>query len=135
MAISQPRVSIGLPIYNAEQFLEETLRSLLSQTVPDFELIITDNASTDNTQNICQAYAARDDRIRYYRNEQNIGCDPNFNRVFSLSRGKYFKWAAFDDVCAPNFLEVCLEVLDNEPQVILCYPKTKLIDLEGKFLG
>ena len=82
MAISQPRVSIGLPVYNGEEFLEETLGSLLSQTIADFELVISDNASTDNTQNICLAYAAKDDRIRYYRNKHNIGCYGNFNRVF-----------------------------------------------------
>jgi glycosyltransferase involved in cell wall biosynthesis len=100
-----PRVSIGLPVFNGEKYLAEALDSILSQTYRDFKLIISDNASTDRTEQICREYAAKDRRIRYYRNEKNIGAPKNFNRVFELSSGKYFRWDAFTHPSAkPNYL-------------------------------
>ncbi len=98
------------------------------------ELIISDNASTDRTQEICRAYVAKDQRIRYYCNAQNLGAAWNFNRVFELSRGEYFKWAAYDDTCAPTFIEQCIEVLDQQQSVILCHSKTRIIDERGGVL-
>jgi glycosyltransferase involved in cell wall biosynthesis len=130
----QPKLSIGLPVYNGEKFLKSALDSLLSQTFADFELIISDNASTDQTEAICRAYAAQDQRIRYYRNQINLGCARNFNRVFDLSVGEYFKWAAYDDLHAPDFLIKCVEVLDQNPQVILCHSRVYFIDENGDFL-
>src|SRR3972149_516187 len=127
----RPRVSIGLPVYNAERYLRHSVGSVLGQTFGDFELGISDNASTDATYEICSEYAPMDDRIRLYRNEKNFGAAENFNRVFNLSRAEYFKWIAYDDVCAPVFLERCLEVLESRPDVALCYPKTVLIDENG----
>ncbi len=132
--VDKPRVSIGMPVYNGERFLKQALDSILAQTFKDFELIISDNASTDSTQEICRAYAARDQRIHYYRNEQNLGASWNFNRVFELSTGKYFRWACYDDVCASELLERCVEVLDRESSVVLCYPKTIIIDEYGKHI-
>jgi glycosyltransferase involved in cell wall biosynthesis len=129
-----PKVSIGLPVYNGERFLREALDSILSQTFEDFELIISDNASTDKTEEICREYTAKDMRIRYYRNEKNLGAAKNYNRVFELSNGKYFKWAAHDDICAPTYLERCIEVLDENPSVVLCYPKTIIIDEYGNHI-
>ena len=134
MIKADPRVSIGLPVYNAENFLREALDSILAQTFTNFELIICDNASTDNTEKICQEYVAKDQRIHYYRNEQNLGAAINYNRVFELSKGEYFKWANHDDLCAPEFLERCVEVLDQHPSVVLAYPKTILIDEQGKII-
>ncbi|MFP3867794.1 MAG: glycosyltransferase family 2 protein [Desulfobacteraceae bacterium] len=131
MSNNNPRVSIGLPVYNGARWLKEALDSFLAQTFEDFELIISDNASTDKTPEICRAYAARDARIRYYRNEKNLGAAENYNRVFHLSTGEYFKWAADDDWCAPNCLEQCVEVLDSKPEVVLCYTKTTVIDENG----
>jgi glycosyltransferase involved in cell wall biosynthesis len=131
MSNNQPLVSIGLPIYNGEKFLREALDSLLSQTFENFELIISDNASTDKTEEICRKYADKDRRIRYYRNEENIGAARNFNRVFEISTGKYFKWAAHDDICAPNFIADCVEVLDREDSVVLCYTDVQLINEDG----
>jgi glycosyltransferase involved in cell wall biosynthesis len=96
-------VSIGLPVYNAGQYLEEALDSILAQTFEDFELIISDNGSTDNTEAICWSYARRDQRIRYFRNETNLGAAWNFNRVFELASGKYFKWTARRSICADLF--------------------------------
>lgn len=130
-----PPVSIGMPVYNGERFLKEALDSILAQTFENFELIISDNASTDKTQEICKAYAARDRRIKYYRNEHNIGGHRNFNRVFELATGQYFRWAAHDDICGPECLERCVEVLERNPAVVLCYTKTKLIDEHGTVLG
>ena len=131
----RPRVSIGLPVYNGENFLEFALDSILGQTFQDFELIISDNASTDATESICRRYAAKDSRIRYYRNPNNQGAAQNYNRVFALARGEYFKWAAHDDVCKPNYLKQCVEVLDRESEVVLCYPKAHSIDGSGKQTG
>lgn len=127
-----PKVSIGLPIYNGENYLEEAVDSILAQTFTDFELIITDNASTDRTESLCRAYAARDPRVRYYRNETNLGAAPNYNLAFQLARGEYFRWQAHDDRLAPTYLEQCVAVLDREPEVILAYPKTILIDEHGQ---
>lgn len=134
MSKNPPKVSIGLPVYNGEKFIKAALDSLLAQTFADFELIISDNASTDNTEEICRAYAAQDERIRYYRNHSNLGCSRNFNRVFELSVGEYFKWAAYDDLHAPDFLIKCVAVLDNNPKVVLCHSHVSLIDENGDFL-
>lgn len=130
----KPRVSIGIPVRNGRPFLQEALNSLLAQTYPDFELIISDNASTDETEAICRTFAAKDARIRYYRNNENLGLGRNFNRVFELSTGEYFKWAAADDLCRPNYLARCLQVLDTDPTVVLAYSKTQFIDENGNFL-
>jgi glycosyltransferase involved in cell wall biosynthesis len=131
---SQPKLSIGLPVYNGEKFLKASLDTLLNQTFIDFELIIADNASTDNTEEICRNYAAQDQRIRYYRNPRNIGCACNFNLVFKLSKGEYFKWAAYDDLHAPDFLSKCIQVLEENPDYILCHSHTYFIDENGNFL-
>jgi glycosyltransferase involved in cell wall biosynthesis len=128
MSTTNPRVSIGLPVFNGENYLLETLDSLLAQTYANFELIISDNASTDRTQEICRAYAAKDGRIRYCRNETNFGAARNYNQVFELSSGEYFKWAAHDDVCVPDFLVKCVSVLDRDPSIVLCY--TRMIDID-----
>ena len=131
MTEKKPRVSIGLPVYNAERFLEQALDGILAQTYTDFELVICDNASTDATQAICQRYAARDSRVKYHRNPENIGVSRNFNRTFELSSGEYFKWCCHDDIPAPTFLEKCVAVLDARPEVVLCYTKGVAIDEEG----
>jgi glycosyltransferase involved in cell wall biosynthesis len=126
-----PIVSIGLPVFNGEDYLEAALDSLLAQTYTDFEIVLCDNASSDRTPEICQTYAAKDARIRYYRNPHNIGAAENFDRVFQLSRGKYFKWAAHDDLCKPTFLERCIEVLDHDLSVVLCMSEAGRIDWAG----
>jgi len=132
---SVPRVSIGLPVYNGEKFLRVAVESILQQDYADFELIISDNASTDATQDICREYAAKDPRIRCYRNEKNIGASGNFNRLVDLARGEFFKWAAHDDVHLPGFLRRCLEVIDHAPATVaLVTPRAELIDEHGNVL-
>lgn len=123
----QPRVSIGLPVRNGEKHLPAALDSLLGQTFQDFELVISDNASTDGTGEICAAYAARDPRIRYSHVPRNVGAATNFNRVFGLCKGEYFKWAAHDDLHAPTFLERCLEALDADPAAALAFGRRRFI--------
>jgi len=135
MIRSGPRVSVGLPVYNGERFLPDTLDSLLAQTFEDFELILADNASTDATADICRRYAARDSRVRYVRNESNIGVYRNCNRVFGLCRGEYFKLACADDLCHPELLSRCVEVLDAGPSVVATYAKTRFIGHDGQYLS
>jgi glycosyltransferase involved in cell wall biosynthesis len=128
---AMPQVSIGLPVYNGERHVKDAIQSILGQTLTDFELIISDNASTDDTERICREFAEQDQRIRYDRNPRNLGAAANYNRVFALSTGKYFKWAAHDDMCAPEYLAKCVDVLERHPAVVLCYPRAKIIDDTG----
>lgn len=129
-----PCVTVGMPVYNGEHYLRQSLDSLLSQTVDDFEIVISDNASTDRTKEICSEYAEQDQRIRYFRNSTNLGAARNYNRLIALAAGPYFRWAPADDVFAPTSLERCIEVLNAHPDVVLCYPKTILIDGDGNQL-
>jgi glycosyltransferase involved in cell wall biosynthesis len=127
-----PRVSVGIPVFNGERFLAETLDSILAQTFKDFEIVISDNASTDRTEQICRSYGARDPRIRYYPNDTNRGAAWNHNRVFELARGEYFKWQSHDDLCSPEFLEACVSALDCDPRIVLCFTQTQIVDAEGR---
>lgn len=126
-----PRVSIGMPVYNGEEFLAHAIEDVLAQTFTDFELVISDNASTDSTPAICAAYAARDARVRYYRYEENRGASWNFDNVFHLSRAALFKWQCHDDRLEPWMVERCVEVLDREPEVVVCYTRARFIDPSG----
>jgi glycosyltransferase involved in cell wall biosynthesis len=131
--MSSPRVSIGLPVYNGARFLRQALDSLLAQDCTDFELIISDNASTDGTPQICADYAARDPRVRYHRAGENRGAVWNHRRVVELARGRFFKWAAHDDECAPQMLRRCVETLASAPAgVVLVYPQAEIIDEHGR---
>lgn len=130
-----PRVSIAVPTYNCEKYIAQSLESLLGQSYGDFELVISDNASTDNTEAVCRKYAAQDTRVRYVRRGENIGGPGNFRYVFSLCSGEYHKWSTADDHWHPDFLKEAVAVLDQKPDVVLCYPKTRKIDLEGATLS
>lgn len=134
MTPTTPRVTIGLPVYNGQNYLAETMDSLLAQTFREFELVISDNASTDQTEAICRDYAARDPRVHYHRNEVNVGASANYNRTFELGRGEYFKWAAHDDLLAPTYLERCVAALDSDPDVVLAYTQAKAIDDKGQIV-
>jgi glycosyltransferase involved in cell wall biosynthesis len=127
-----PQVSIGLPVYNGEKYLAEALDSLLAQSFADFEIVIADNASVDATALICQAYQAGDSRIRYVRNPRNLGAAANFNRTVELSSAPLFLSVAHDDRHEPLFLERCVEVLDRDPEVVLCYTSARVIGDNGE---
>jgi glycosyltransferase involved in cell wall biosynthesis len=124
-------ITIGLPAYNSERFIRQSLDSLLAQTYKDFFLLISDNASTDSTQQICLQYAAADSRVRYTRNETNIGNPSNFNRIANLTTTRYLKWSTADDFWEPTFLERALEVMETHPDVALCYPQATIVDATG----
>ena len=134
--MKSPRVSIGVPVYNGENYLRRAIDSILGQDFADLELVIADNASTDATESICREYAARDARVRYHRNETNLGAAGNYNKVFELSRGEFFKWAAHDDECHPSMISKCVEALDAAPpSVTMVYPLAELIDEHGVTLS
>jgi glycosyltransferase involved in cell wall biosynthesis len=128
------RVGIGLPVRNGERYLEQAIASLLEQTLTDFELVISDNCSTDGTEEICRAAAANDERVRYERSTANRGGAWNFNHVFGLTSSEYFKWAAYDDACEPTFVERCVAALDAVPEAALAYPRTRFIDEESRLV-
>jgi len=130
-----PLVSIGMPLYNEERYLRQTLDSLISQDYANFEIIISDNGSVDGTSNICQEYAAKDQRVHYYRNETNIGAAVNFQRVFELAQGDYFVWVAGHDLWHRTFLSRCLEILSQDASIVLCYPQALWINTDGQPLG
>lgn len=125
------KVAIGMPVWNGEQFVSEAIESILGQTYGDLELVISDNASTDGTAEICSAYAKQDRRIRCIRQEKNIGAAPNHHEVFRRSSGQYFKWACHDDVLAPEFIHECVRALDADEAAVVCSPSTVLINEDG----
>jgi len=132
---TMPRVTIGMPVYNGEEFIAEAMESLLAQSFTDFELLVADNASTDGTGEICRGFADRDSRVRWLPSPENRGAAWNFNRLFFEAKGEFFRWSAADDVTAPTFLEKCVDILDAQPQVVLCHCYTSKIDAHGEPLG
>ncbi len=130
-----PRVSIGIPVFNGAPYLRETLDCIVDQTWRDSEIIISDNASTDETPDICRAYAAADPRIRYHRADTNGGSAWNFNRVITLATGTYFKLANADDLCDRTLVERCVRILDARPDVVACFGRTRLIDGQGSLIA
>ena len=126
-----PRVSIGIPVFNGENYLEQAMRSALDQTFDDLELIVADNASTDRTAEIAQDLAAADRRVRYLRNEHNLGAAPNYNRVWEESRGSLFKWLSHDDRIRPDFVARTVAALDAAPDAVLCNGIVDYIDETG----
>ena len=122
----EAEVVIGLPVYNGERYLRDSVESLLGQTHRDFALLISDNASTDATERIGRELAAADPRVRYFRNSVNVGVFRNYDRAFQRAQCRYFKWASANDLCAPRFLEACVGRLKSDPAAALVYPRTRL---------
>ena len=129
-----PLVTIGMPVYNGEKFLRQALDSLLAQDYENFELIISDNASTDRTADICQEYVAKDKRISFFQNSENFGITYNFVRVMNLASGKYLMYAGDHDLWHPTLISKAVAVLESDPEVVLCYSRTQRIDMQGNFL-
>jgi len=135
MSENTPLVSIGFPVYNGGKYMKVAIDSLLCQSYKNFELIISDNASNDNTEEICREYEKKDNRVVYVRNEKNLGATNNFNNLVFLSKGKYFKWAQHDDKHDLSYIEKCVKVLESDETIILCHVLDKKIDSEGKITG
>jgi glycosyltransferase involved in cell wall biosynthesis len=127
-----PRLTVGLPVFNGETFVAESIEALLGQSFEDFELIISDNASTDGTEEICRQYERQDSRIRYFRQPRNIGLAPNHNFTLHEARGDLIKWASHDDLYARDLLKLCVEALDESPEVVLAHAWTAMIDSAGR---
>ncbi|MCW5632268.1 MAG: glycosyltransferase family 2 protein [Rubrivivax sp.] len=121
-------------MFNGEAFIGQALESLLGQTFGDFELLVADNASTDGTAAVVEAIAARDSRVRLIRHTENIGAPRNWNCLVDRARGVYFKWASASDICTKDALASHVQVLDTEPDVVLCYGRTRLVDGNGRAL-
>lgn len=117
-ATAVPAVSIGLPVYNGAETIADVLECLVTQTFENFELIISDNASTDETEDICRRYLESDQRIHYIRQPRNIGAEKNFRYVFESSKGEYFMWAASDDIRSNNYIEHNLIFLRSHPDYV-----------------
>lgn len=130
-----PTVSVGLAVYNEERYVRSAVESILAQTYEDFELIISDNASADRSYQVCEEYAQSDSRVRLYRNDRNLGAAPNFNRLYELGRGKYFKWAFSDDLLLPRFLEATVAVLEADDSAVSCMTRAANIDEHGNRFG
>ena len=131
-----PLTTIGLPVFNGEDFLERALESLLAQDYPNLQIIVADNGSTDRTEQICRSFARRDSRIDYHRSPVNRGAAWNYNRIVHFAEGDYFKWAAHDDLCAPTFVSRCVAALEDAGDAaVLAYPRTVVIDLDDQVVG
>lgn len=130
----EPRIVIGMPVYNGERHLQETVESILAQTFKDFILLISDNASTDRTGEICQKFAEEDNRIKYYRQPKNIGMAGNFNFVFQPGNAPFFKWAAHDDLIEPEYLEQCIKTLQEDASLAIAHSPSRRIDDNGNFI-
>jgi len=130
----KPKITLGLLVYNGERYLGQTIDSLLSQTYENFVLLISDNASSDGTEDICRSYAALDRRISYVRQRENIGAMGNFNYLASSATTDYFKWCAADDLTAPSFLTSCIEFLESHPDFVLCHSSTRTIGFDDSEL-
>lgn len=135
MATSRPLVTIGLPVHNGADFVDQAITSVLAQTCTNFELLIADNGSTDDTVRICAAYSRRDSRIVLYRSPRNRGAAWNYSRLVGLAQGKYFKWAAHDDVLQPDFLSAGTTQLEQSPQAALWHTWAIDIDDQGRTIG
>jgi glycosyltransferase involved in cell wall biosynthesis len=127
-----PRLTLGLPVYNGERFLAASLDALLAQTFTDFELIISDNGSTDRTGAIARRYESIDPRVRYIHHPQNLGAAFNHNFLIEQASGEFFKWVSDDDLYAPDLLQRCIDALDSRPEIVLAHAWTAFIDEAGR---
>lgn len=133
--MKSPKLSVGMPVYNGEKYIEKSIISILDQSFGDFELIISDNASNDGTEEICRSYIEKDKRIKYYRNKENIGAARNYNLLVKYSNTDFFRWQNSDDLITKDLHGACYESLIKNSDAVLCYGKTKVIDANGTFMS
>lgn len=131
MSTRRPLVTIGVPVYNGERYLEQALETLLAQSYGNLEIIISDNASTDRTGEICQRYAARDSRIRHHRNDENLGHTVNMNQIVHMAHGEYYRQHHHDDLLEPGCIKACVQALEVASEAVLAHTHTKTIDETG----
>jgi glycosyltransferase involved in cell wall biosynthesis len=129
-----PLVSIGMPVFNDKKFLCKAVESLISQSFKDFELIMSDDCSTDGSSEICKGYAQRDNRIRYIRQTENIGISRNMKFLLETASGKYFMWAANDDIWDEQFLETLHNGLENNRGAIVAFSPICFIDEDDQII-
>jgi glycosyltransferase involved in cell wall biosynthesis len=132
MGAALPPIGIGVPVYNGGRYLRGSLDSLLDQSFGDFVLLISDNASTDDTADICADYARRDPRVRYVRQPHNLGAPRNWSFVGREAATRYFKWASANDVCHRDLLARCHETLEDDRSAVLAYARTRIIDADDR---
>ena len=130
-----PAVSIGMPVYNGEKYIREALDSVLTQTFKDFELLISDNCSTDKTREICAEYSNKDPRIKYIRHPENLGGHWNFNFVTQNVTGHLLTWLAHDDILESGYLESTVQYMLDNPVAVLVASDFEVIDQDGGTLG
>ncbi len=130
-----PLVTVGMPVFNSERYLKQAIDSLLAQTYRDFVLVISDNASTDGTAELCQNFVRQDSRVHYYRASVNIGMSGNFNRVFELTKTKYLKWSTADDFWASDMLADAVAIMESDASIAVCFPRVVIVDAEGNEQG
>jgi glycosyltransferase involved in cell wall biosynthesis len=126
-----PRISVGLPVFNGERYIASAVASVLDQSATDFELIVSDNCSTDRSSEICADLARQDPRIRYVRNEQNLGVAGNVEKIFAAARGEYFMFLGHDDLLGESYLEALCATLDARPDAVLAFGTVRSIDAAG----
>src|SRR5687767_8969737 len=129
-----PTVTVGLPVYNGANLMRRAIDSILAQTEPNLELVISDNCSSDETEEICREYARHDDRVVYTKTERNLGAALNYGRLTELARGKFFRWISHDDWMAPDFVESCLPIANSADDIVSVAPEIDVVDADGKKL-
>jgi glycosyltransferase involved in cell wall biosynthesis len=132
---SHKLITVGIPVYNGAKYISCALDSVLRQDYPYIDIVISDNDSTDSTQDICRRYMQLDSRIRYYRNEQNLGALLNFGRCVEMARGKWFTWLAYDDYFTDaHYLSHTINCLTTDEQAICCATPVRMIDKSENFI-
>lgn len=132
METNKPIITIGMPVFNDIEYIEESLNSVLNQSFTDFELIISDDGSTDGSGDFCKEFAKKDARIKYYRQPKNLGISKNMEWLLNQSSAKYFVWAGDDDLMDKNYLQTLFNLLENNPNCISAFSPCQLIDNEGE---
>jgi hypothetical protein len=125
------RVTVGLPVYNGAALVHRAIDATLNQTFSDLELLISDNCSSDATEEICREYARRDPRVVYTKTERNLGAAGNYSRLARMARGEFFKWLSHDDSMAPDFIEKCLPYAESNPEIVTVMPTVDVVDQNG----